>query len=320
MKLSIVIVAWNVREDLTACLRSIGDTRERYQVIVVDNASTDGTAGAIRRDFPDVQLIGNEKNRGFAAANNQGFAIAQGEYLLLLNPDTVVGAGALETMLEFMEKHEDVGVCGSLLLNTDGTIQPSTRQFPGFRSAFYHGTIFRSVGLFRGHYQRYMMRDFKPNRATDVDQVMGAAFMTRRSVVDQVGPLDERFFVYYEEVDFCYRVKRAGWRVVIVPEARITHHGGASSEQVPIAARMMVLTSFMKYMRKHRGALQTALFNCLFKPGVLLRYISEMVVSVPTLLLAWIMSNARMRQKAARRLRGSALFLSKYSGRLLFRI
>lgn len=321
MTLSIIIVAWNSRKDLPECLESIrqnpfgGDC----EVLVVDNGSSDDTAEVVRRGFPEVRLIANEKNSGFAAANNQGITEAQGDYLLLLNPDTVVHAGALDGMVGFLAAHEDVGVVGPLLLNTDGTIQPSTRRFPDFRSALYHSTIFRSLGLFRGHYRQYMMRHFKPDQPTDVDQVMGAAFMTRRSVVDRIGVLDERFFMYYEEVDFCYRVKQAGWRVVILPDMRITHHGGASSAQVPVAARMMVLTSLIQYLRKHRGSLATALFNSLFKPGVLLRHAAEIATAIPTLLLARILSNNGMRQKAVRRLRSSAHFLGRYSGRLLFR-
>lgn len=319
IKLSIIIVGWNTCEDLARCLQSIRQypPSQTHEVIVVDNASTDDTADMIRKNWPHVTLLANAVNRGFAAANNQGLAKATGQYILLLNADTIVRAGALETMIRFMDDHGNVGICGPLLRNCDGTTQPSVRQFPDFRSALYRNTIFGSIGLFRRRYRRYMMCDFAYDRPCDVDQVMGAALMTRRSIVEEVGPLDERFFMYFEEVDFCYRVKHAGWRVVFIPQAQITHRGGASAEQTPVAANMMILTSLLAYLRKHRGTLPTVAFSCIFKPAVLLRHVVQVVANVPVYVFAALLRDRRTRRRLAMRIRTSALFVSRYSWQLL---
>jgi GT2 family glycosyltransferase len=319
MMLSIVIVNWNTESVLRECLRSIGRPAapEAFEIILVDNASIDGTVDMVRREFPHATVLSNPANRGFAAACNQGIVRAQGRYLLLLNPDTVVHPGALDSMTEFMDNNSEVGICGPLLLNSDGTTQPSVRRFPGFRSALHHNTILRSVGLFRGRYRAYMMSGFAYDRTLDVDQVMGAALMTRRSVIDQIGLLDERFFMYYEEVDFCCRAKRAGWRVTFVPQARITHLGCMSSDQVPVVADAMRLTSLITYFRKYRGALVTTLFNGVFKPAVLMQHLARFAGGVLVYLPVSLLSNAKTRQKVARRIRESALLLTKYSWQLL---
>jgi GT2 family glycosyltransferase len=322
VKLSIIIVGWNVCDDLVRCLRSVERhaPSEPCEVIVIDNASVDGTVDTVRREFPHVTVLANGENRGFAAANNQGLARATGRYILLLNPDTVVRTGALDTMIQYMEVHEDVGVCGPLLLNSDGSIQASVRRFPNFRSALYRNTIFRNIGLFRTDYRRFMMCDFTYDRLCEVDQVMGAALMTRRSVVEQIGRLDERFFMYFEEVDFCYRVRRAGWRVTFIPQAQITHRGQASAEQIPVAAEIMMLTSMVAYFRRHRGPLATAGFNILFKPAFLLRHVVQIAGSVPMYVFGWLVSKRETQHKSAMRIRNSVVLLSRHSWRVLFRM
>ncbi len=321
MRLSIIIVSWNVRQPLVACLQSL----ERHppadppEVIVVDNASTDGAVEVVRRDFPWASVLRNEENCGFAAANNRGIAVAQGEYLLLLNPDTLVHPRALETLCAFLHAHPDVGACGPRLLNEDGTLQPSARQFPSFRASLYRHTILRHLFVFRGHYRRWMMSDFPYDRQRDIDQLMGAALMLRRSAVDQVGLIDERFFMYYEEVDLCHRLRQAGWRIVFVPEATITHLGGESARQVPVAARIMMLNSLLGYFRKHRGRIATGLFNCLFKPGVVAKWLCDLVVGASLYLTAWLTFDPARRRKAAATVRDSALLLARHSWWLLFK-
>jgi hypothetical protein len=321
MKLSIIIVSWNVREVLLDCLQSIDrhPPSENFEIILVDNASTDRTVDAVRPDFPQVSVMANDQNRGFAAANNQGLAGARGEYLLLLNPDTIVHPHSLNTLCAFMDRHPDAGACGPRLLNEDGTIQASVRRFPSFRGALYRYTILRYLHVFRGQYEAWWMKDFRHDRQMDVDQLMGAALMLRRAAVDQVGRMDERFFLYYEEVDLCYRLKQAGWRVVFVPEAIITHLGGQSSKQVPVAKRVMALSSLLRYFRKHRGPATTGLFNCLFKPAVLARELCEMVASSAVYAGSLLTFNSERRRKAAEKIGSSATLLGKHSWWLLFK-
>ena len=161
MDLSILIVAWNTRDILLACLESIGQhaPHRPYEIIVVDNASTDGAVESLRR-LPQVHVIANDRNRGFAVANNQGLRTASGRYILLLNPDTIIHPHSLDILCEFMDHNEEVAACGPRLLNGDGTLQPSTRRFPTFRGALYRYTPLKSLGVFRRHYRRWLMKDF----------------------------------------------------------------------------------------------------------------------------------------------------------------
>jgi GT2 family glycosyltransferase len=321
MKLSIVIVAWNVREQLTDCLQSLDrcPPREACEVFVVDNASTDGTAEAVRRGFPGVTVLANEKNCGFAAANNQGFALAHGEYVLVLNPDTIVPPRALDILCAFMDRRPEVGACGPRLLNAAGTVQPSARRFPSFRASLHRHTVFRHLPVFRQQHHQWLMRDFRHDEERDVDQLMGAALFLRRAALDQVGGMDERFFMYYEEVDLCYRLRQAGWRIVFVPEATITHLGGESSRQAPVAARIMAIDSLLRYFRKHRGPVATGLFNCVFKPAVLAKWLGDLGASVLLYVASCMTFDTAKRRKAAAKVRDSLLLLAKHSGWLLFK-
>jgi len=320
MKLSIIIVNWNVRENIINCLESIKENppREEFETIVVDNGSNDGSISAIKDNFPDVTIIANSDNRGFAAANNQGINKSQGQYILMLNPDTIVHPGSLDKLINFMQENKDIGICGPRILNDDGTIQASVRHLPTFRAALYRNTIFRALGVFRKNYQRYVMADFRYDRQMDVDHVKGAAMMTRRAAMEKVGGMDEKFFMCYEEFDFCLRVKQAGWRVVFTPEISITHFGARSASQIPIELRAMSIESMLKYFRKHRGTLSTGLFSVVFKLAVLLRHVNNFIVAVPTYAVATVLSDHRRQQKAITKIRNSAVWLRRYSWPLLF--
>lgn len=322
MKLSIIIVSWNVRKELLNCLGSIRKNPPScsYEIIVVDNASTDNTIGVAQRDFPEVELIISETNRGFAAANNLGIQKSRGQYIFFLNPDTIVRSRSLDSLINFMDENKDVGVCGPKLLNLDGSFQESIRGIPTFRAALHRHTAFKYLYIFKGMYRKWVMRDHAYDKQTDVDQVMGAALMTRRSIIDQVGAMDERFFMYYEEVDLCYRIKKAGWRIVYVPESEITHIGGSSSGQIPAEKRIMALTSLLKFFKKHRGSYVTALFALLFKPALVLRDIIE-VFSGMIKYISWtLMFNKNQRVKSAQKIKQTFELLSKYSWLSLFRV
>jgi len=259
--LSIVIVNWNVRDLLRRCLHSISNS----EIIVVDNASTDGSVEMVRTEFPGVHLITNADNRGFPAANNQGIAIAQGRYVLLLNPDTEVTGDALETMVAFADAHPDVGLIGPQLLNPPlhppkseggkrGGVQSSRRRFPTLLTAFCESTWLEGYAP-RRLLERYYVLDRPDDAVQDVDWVTGAAMMARREAIEQVGPMDDGFFMYSEELDWCRRFREAGWRVVYLPAAQIVHHVGKSSEQVVAARHIHFQTSKVRYFRKYHGTL-----------------------------------------------------------------
>lgn len=322
MKLSIIIVSWNVREDLARCIQSIRENSpcEEFEVIVVDNASSDGTVDSIKQDFPDVTIIANKENRGFAAANNQGIKKARGQYLFFLNPDTIVHPLSLDVLMNFMDGNSNAGACGPKLLNEDGMTQPSTRRFPTFRGALYRHTVFRFLGIFRSEYKKWLMKDFDYDREMDVDEVGGAALMVRRSVIDRIGGMDESFFMYYEEVDLCYGIKQSGWRTVFIPEAVITHLGGRSANQISVMSRILMLTSLLIFFRKYRGKLATGFFSCVFKPAIILRDICNVAIGAVTFIFATVVSNNGKREKAATKVKNSAILLGKYSWQILFKI
>ena len=322
MKISIIIVTWNVHEDIYQCLNSIEQNKPScsYEVIIVDNASTDGTIDIIQNKFPETMLIINNDNRGFAAANNVGIGKSNGQYILFLNPDTIIQSNALDILIAYLDENQDVGACGPKLLYNDGKLQPSTRKFPDYYSALYQNTILKNTGLFRKNYNIYRMRDFNFDQIKDVDILMGAAILTRRSIIENIGPMDESFFMYYEEADLCYRIVQAGWRIVFVPDAAIIHLGGKSSDQIPLKTRMMRLKSLLIFFRKHYGCVKTGFFNCIFKPAVLLRYIFNILSGMFIFLFAVIILNKKLSQKSISKVKYSWTFIIEYSWQLLFKI
>ena len=251
--LSVVIVNWNVRDLLRQCLRLILDTQcLTLETIVVDNASTDGSVEMVRAEFSGVHLIANADNRGFPAANNQGIAAAQGGYVLLLNPDTALVGDALATMVAFANANPDVGIVGPQLLTSDGSVQSSRRRFPTLLTAVFESTWLQPHAP-RRLLERYYVLDRPDDVVQDVDWLYGAALMARREAIEQVGLMDEGFFMYSEELDWCRRFREAGRRVVYLPTAQIVHHGGKSSEQVAAARHIHFQTSKVRYFRKYHG-------------------------------------------------------------------
>lgn len=322
MELSIIIVSWNVKKELITALKSIQEYSPRcdFETIVIDNASTDGTSEMISGDFPDVITIENKENRGFAAANNQGIEKSQGQYILLLNPDTILHSGSLDLLINFMDRNEDVGACGPKLLNADGTVQRSVRRFPTFRAALYRHTILNLVGLFRGQYRKWLMKDFTYDVQADVCQLMGAALLIRNSIIRQVGAMDEAFFMYFEEVDLCYRIRQAGWRIVFNPEVVITHIGGSSAEQIPAQKQVMMFMSMLAFFKKHRGCFAAGVFGIIFKLLVMPMYFYYLCREIVKYIFTFFTFNNDRRLRCIRRMKNSALFIVKYSWSFLFRL
>ncbi len=225
VRLSVILVSHNTKEHILDCLFHLGRYPSSYETefIVVDNASTDGSVEAVAAQYPHVRLFRNRENLGYSGGVNQGIREATGEYYLILNPDIVVKEGSLDRLIEYVADNPDVGIAGSRLLNADGSIQHSPRSFYTFKTFLYRrtplGRIFADSQVIRDH----LMLDWDHLTTRDVDWMLGACLLVRREAVDDVGLMDERFFLYFEDVDWCYRMKAHGWRVVYVADS-VMHH------------------------------------------------------------------------------------------------
>jgi hypothetical protein len=253
--LSVIVVNWNVRDLLQRAITSVYTSwgeQSGLEIIVVDNASRDDSVAMLHADFPDVQVIANTENRGFTGGNNQGLAAATGNFLLLLNPDTEVVEDALPRMVAYLKSHPDAGMIGPQLLNPDGSVQSSRRRFPTLPVLFLESTWLEKLAP-RKLLRHYYAQEQPDNLVQDADWITGAAMLTRHETFAQVGGMDEGFFMYSEELDWCRRIREAGWRVVYFPEARIIHHEGKSSEQVVPARHIYFQSSKVRYTRKYHG-------------------------------------------------------------------
>jgi GT2 family glycosyltransferase len=251
---SVILLSWNVRPLLRACLASLPPADAAIEIIVVDAASEDGSAEMVRDEFPSVKLVVSSENLGYTRGNNLGLRAAAGRYLLLLNPDTEVVGDALARMVSYMDAHPEVGVLGPQLLYPDHTIQPTRRRFPTLATGFFESTWLQPLAP-RGWLDGYYARDLPDEAIVEVDWVGGAALLVRRGAYERVGALDEGYFMYSEELDWCRRMKAQGWKVVYFPPARIVHHEARSSAQVPAATHIRFNTSKVRYYRKYHGAL-----------------------------------------------------------------
>jgi hypothetical protein len=255
--LSVVIVNWNVRELLRGCLKSVLTSKQlgglAMEVIVVDNASSDGSVEMIRREFSEVKLIANERNLGFTGGNNQGIAASRGRYILLLNPDTEVIGDALVEMVKYMDANPDVGALGPKLLNPDGSVQSSRRRFPTPATAFLESTFLQWWFPRNRAVRLYHILDRSDDETQEVDWVTGACILIRREAIEEVGLLDAGFFMYSEELDWCRRARGKGWKVVYLPKAKVIHYGARSSEQVKPFQHIQFQRSKIRYFRKYHG-------------------------------------------------------------------
>ncbi|KKU12119.1 MAG: Glycosyl transferase family 2 [Parcubacteria group bacterium GW2011_GWC2_45_7] len=275
MDLSIIIVSWNVKDKLRECLMSVEETMATprdhataesglvtpaaltYEVFVVDNASKDGSVQMVEKEFPEAHLIANNFNAGFAKANNQAIRLSQGRYVLLLNPDMrLLGGGeqahTLQGMVRFMdeERNRKVGVAGCWLVNAAGETVPHVRRFPTIKDQL--AVLLKVPHLFPVVLNLYMMKDFDYSKEARVDSIRGSFFMIRREVLDKIGLLDEGFFIWFEEVDFCKRAIEAGFEVAYTPRARCVDYVGQSFRQVRLYPKQKMMTrSMLYYFKKH---------------------------------------------------------------------
>jgi GT2 family glycosyltransferase len=264
LDLAVVIVSYNTRELLRSCLRSL-DADAPAEVWVVDNGSRDGSREMVREEFPAVRLLCPEKNLGFAAANNLAIPQTTTRYVGLLNPDTVVHDRALTALVQFLEQTPNAGVAGPQLLNPDGSYQPSAFRFPGLTQAVLDLVPVPPrllASRLNGRYPQGGSRPFA------IDHPLGACFVVRRAVIDEVGLLDPAFFMYCEEIDWCWRIKRAGWQIFAVPSARVTHVGGQSTRQRREEMFVELYRSRLLLYDRYHGPLTRRLYRWLVRWGI----------------------------------------------------
>lgn len=260
--LSVITVTWNAKKYVDLCLRSLDHIEDiPLEIIVVDNASTDGTQEMIVKEFKDFHLIRNEQNLGFAKANNIGIRQSRGRYICLVNSDVVVPIGCLSRLLEYMDANPSVGIVGPQMLAPDGGVRRSCMRSPSL-----WGLIGRSLGVDRSPFfsrlfSSPIMSDFGHDRIADVEILNGWFWMVRRQALDQVGLLDERFFMYGEDLDWCRRFRKAGWRLVFDPDVRAVHYGGASSSAAPERFYVEMQRADLQYWRKHHGPIALLAFR-----------------------------------------------------------
>jgi GT2 family glycosyltransferase len=245
MDLSIIIVSWNTSALLQQCLDSIYRTPARFtfEVIVVDNGSTDDSVSLVNTNYPAVRLIRNQKNLGFAQANNQGLQTGTGRYFLLLNSDTIVCPGALDALIDAADAAPTVGMVGPKLLNMDGTLQKSWSSFPSFWSEVL-GKNFRG-------------RKPVPNTPNtfEVDWIMGACMLVRAETIQEVGKMDEDYFFYSEETDWCFRIRKRNWKIWYTTNAEVYHLGGGSADRGSVIQLVRLYQGKLLYFRKNHGRL-----------------------------------------------------------------
>jgi len=247
--ITVVIVNWNTRDLLRNCLNSVYETIKdiNYEVIVVDNASTDGSVHMLRDEFPAVEVIENEENRGFGAANNQAFAVMTGCYALLLNSDTALTQDAVRELFLFMEDHPDASLACGQLLNEDGSRQNSIANFPTLLTMMSNMSLLEYLFPRRFPSKRYVHKD-----PVEIESAIGACVLVRREAMDAVGLFDERYFFFFEETDWAYRMRLAGWKIYHVPSALIYHLQG-KSVGTSIRSRIEFYRSRYQFFRKYRG-------------------------------------------------------------------
>lgn len=252
--LSIIIVNYNVQELLKRCLESIFEYERdsRFEVIVVDNNSTDGSEEMLRKNFPQVRLIENPRNLGFSRGCNQGIRESRGKYVMLLNPDTELTPGGLKSMIDFMDSRPEIGVCGPRMTDPAGNRQFSCRSFPSYLTAISsHQSLLNRLFPHNPLSRRYLLKGQDWSQEREVDWVSGSSLLTRREVLDRIGLLDEKFFMYVEDVDFCYRARKAGFLVYYFPQVEIIHHIGKSTKKRILEMKVEHHRSMYYFFRKH---------------------------------------------------------------------
>ena len=251
-EVSVIVAAHNACQYLERCLGSLEPRRQ--EVIVVDNASSDGTHELVRERFPDVRLVALQENRGYGAALNAGMALGKGEYILLMNADAWATEGSVERLVACAEAEPRAGIVGPRLRNPDGSLQRSVRGFPTLWRLATEYYFLRWLAPRSGLLNSFYAAGFDHDSRRDAEFLVGAVLLVRRAALEEVGGFDESFFMFNEEVDLCYRVREAGWRIVFFPGAEFVHVGGASTRRVWPEMYREQLRSHLRFVDKHEGA------------------------------------------------------------------
>ena len=255
MKLSIVIINWNDKEVLRECLLSIfKETRDiRFEVIISDNGSNDDTLDYVRQNYPQSVIVENRANLGFARGNNSGIAVAQGEYVLILNPDTIILDRALDRWIPWADRHPEAVAFGCRVLNPDGTLQNSARPFPSVWRYWIAALCLRPLAVISSVFYSDIYAGWNGMSEREIDWQSGCCVMFRRNILKQMQGFDPRFFYHFEEVDLCFRIRKAGYKILYTPQATITHLGGQSVGRFPIHFVIESFRNRYKYFHKHYG-------------------------------------------------------------------
>lgn len=255
MDITIVIVNWNVKGFLKKCLESVYKFTQgvEFEVFVVDNNSSDGSQDIVRLEFPRVNLIANNENYGFSKANNQALKVACGRYVVLLNPDTELIDNSMKAMVEFMDSRLDIDAIGCKLIYPEGDTQHSCRHFPSLFTDLMENLYLDSIFPKSYFFNRYRMGDWAHNDFREVDQPYGACLLFRQEVMKKIGLMDERFFMYYDEVDLCYRIKKTGGKIYFIPDIKVIHYSNRSSKQVSVTCEHYKYRSKFLFFDKHYG-------------------------------------------------------------------
>jgi GT2 family glycosyltransferase len=255
IQLSIIVVTWNCRQFIPAFVESLGDRLNdpTTQILVIDNDSADGTADLIEQNYPQIELVRTGKNLGFSRGNNLGLSLAKGDWIALVNPDVKVLPGCIDSLMDWMEHHPDIGLIGPRMFESDGIVHRSTMRFPTAWNCFCDALALHAMFPGSRIFQSYHTKDFPENKTEDVDVLNGWFWLTRRSALDAVGPLDESFFMYGEDIDWCRRFGDAGWKRVYFAGAASIHYGGGSSSNAPIRFYVEQQRALLQYFSKHHN-------------------------------------------------------------------
>lgn len=253
MEVTIIIVNWNTRDYLDKCLESLIRQKDvKSEIIVVDNFSQDGSVEFVREKYPSVKLIENRSNIGFGAAQNQGFQQAQGRYLFVLNPDVVFPEeDILFKIVRFADEHPDYGLIGPRIENPDGTLHFSARSFPTLGTGIFRRTPIGRLFPNNRYVRSYILADWDHREIREVDWLSGAALLLRKSMIDEIGGFDTRFYMYCEDVDLAYRAKQHGWKAVYFPDVTVVHRIGAASDKAPFRMIYHFHRSMLNFYLKH---------------------------------------------------------------------
>lgn len=270
---SVSIVNWNTKDELRKCLHTVfAQTGVSYDVTVVDNASSDGSAEMVEAEFPQIRLIRNPDNYGFGRAHNQAITATEGRYFLMVNPDARLhGIDFLQKMVAFADSHPEVGLIGPKVVNLNGTIQASARSFPTIAAAVFQHSFLGKLFPKNRYVREYTLSDWNHDEVREVDWLSGSTLMARREFIQQVGPLDESFFMYCEDVDWGYRAKAAGWKSVYYPGATVSHRIGASSDKAQVRMLAQHHASMYKLYKKHQAKNASILERAFVALGIICR-------------------------------------------------